>query len=205
MYTTSRFQVLDERMHNVTAPRGAKTPWQISRFVSGRGVSAASRSKNSSGSNTSSRVPSCQARFSSSATRPSARTRRRSCAKGGRSTYRHSRSSPARSFAPTHTLACRSKPSRCACRGPRDITPSASASSPRRRTRRPARPPSATRPCTDALTIPASSGDSSPSGSAGPVASSSGARPRRCSSRPTRARISARISATSSSLGPGAG
>jgi hypothetical protein len=36
---------------------------------------------------------------------------RRSCAKGGRSTYRHRRSSPARSLADTHTLACRSKPS----------------------------------------------------------------------------------------------
>ena len=43
--------------------RAASTPWQISRFVSGRGVIAAKRSNNSSGSNTSSRVPSCQARF----------------------------------------------------------------------------------------------------------------------------------------------
>jgi hypothetical protein len=48
--------------------------------------------------NTNSRVPSCHAVFSSSATRPSLRSRRRSCAKGGRKTYRASRSSPARSF-----------------------------------------------------------------------------------------------------------
>jgi hypothetical protein len=66
--------------------RAANTPWQISRFVSGRGGIAARRSNNSSGSNTSSRVPSCHAVFSSSATRPSLRSRRRSCAKGGRKT-----------------------------------------------------------------------------------------------------------------------
>jgi hypothetical protein len=119
--------------------RAASTPWQRSRFVSGRGVSAESRSRNSSGSNTSSRVPSCQARFSSGPTRPSPRNRSRSCAKGGRKMYRQRRSSPARSFAPTHTLACRSNPSRCAWRGLRDITPSASASSPTRHTRRPRR------------------------------------------------------------------
>ncbi len=64
--------------------RAANSPWQISRFVSGRGVIAARRSSNSSGSNTSSRVPSCHACFSSSAMRPSLRRRRRSCAKGGR-------------------------------------------------------------------------------------------------------------------------
>jgi len=58
----------------------------MSRFVSGRGVIAAKRSRNSSGSNTSSRVPSCHAVFSSSAMRPSLRSRRRSCAKGGRKT-----------------------------------------------------------------------------------------------------------------------
>jgi hypothetical protein len=56
----------------------------MSRLVSGRGVIAAKRSRNSSGSNTSSRVPSCHAVFSSSAMRPSFRSRRRSCAKGGR-------------------------------------------------------------------------------------------------------------------------
>ena len=50
----------------------------------------------------SSRVPSYHAVFSSSATRPSLRSRRRSCAKGGRKTYRHRRSTPARSL-PTHT------------------------------------------------------------------------------------------------------
>jgi len=49
--------------------RGATTPWQISRFVSGRGAIAARRSNNSSGSNTSSRVPSCQVRFNLIATR----------------------------------------------------------------------------------------------------------------------------------------
>jgi 3-hydroxybutyryl-CoA dehydrogenase len=64
--------------------RAANRPWQISRFVSGRGVIAARRSNNSSGSNTSSRVPSCQGVFSSSAMRPSLRSRRRSCANGGR-------------------------------------------------------------------------------------------------------------------------
>ena len=42
------------------------------------------------------------------ATRPSCRSRRRSCANGGRKTYRHRRSSLARSFADTHTWACRS-------------------------------------------------------------------------------------------------
>jgi hypothetical protein len=68
--------------------RGAKSPWQMSRFVSGRGVIAAKRSNNSSGSNTSSRVPSCHAVFSSSAIRPSLRHRSRSCANGGRKIYR---------------------------------------------------------------------------------------------------------------------
>jgi hypothetical protein len=43
----------------------------MSRLVSGRGVIAAKRSRNSSTSNSSSRVPSCQAVFSSNATRPS--------------------------------------------------------------------------------------------------------------------------------------
>jgi len=50
------------------------------------GVIAAKRSRNSSGSNTSSRVPSRQAVFKWSATRPSLRSRRRSSAKGGRKT-----------------------------------------------------------------------------------------------------------------------
>jgi hypothetical protein len=66
--------------------RGANSPWQMSTLVSGRGVIAASRSKNSSGSKSSSRVPSDQAVFSSSATRPSLRRRSCSCAKGGRKT-----------------------------------------------------------------------------------------------------------------------
>jgi len=66
------------------------------------------------------RVPSRQAIFNSSATRPSLRSRRRSCAKGGRNTYRHSRSSPARSFADTHTLACRSEHAVVGVAGPVD-------------------------------------------------------------------------------------
>ena len=49
----------------------------------------------------------------------------------------HKRSRPARSFPDTHTLACRSKPSRCACRGPRDITASITRASPSRRARAP--------------------------------------------------------------------
>jgi hypothetical protein len=117
----------------------------------------------------------------------------------------HRRSSPARSFPDTQTLACRSKPPRCACRGPRDVTVSMSRASPSRRTRAPARWPSATRPCTDAPTIPASTGDSSASRSAGPVASSASSRPWRTSSRCTRWRIVASAAATSASLGPGAG
>jgi len=47
----------------------------------------------SGGSKTNSLVPSCHALLSSSA-------------KGGRKTYRHRRSTPARSCADTHTLAC---------------------------------------------------------------------------------------------------
>jgi Protein of unknown function (DUF3047) len=125
---------------------GANTPWQMRRLVSGRGVIAAKRSRNSSGSNTNSRVPSCHAVFSSSAMLPSRRSRRHPCANGGRKTWRASRSSPARSCADTHTLACRSKPSRCACRGPPDVTAAVSRVSTSRRTRAPARWPSATRP-----------------------------------------------------------
>jgi isoamylase len=127
------------------------------------------------------------------------------CAKGGRKTYLHRRSTPARSFADTHTLACRSNPSRCACRGPRDVKVAVSRASPSRRTRAPAREPSAIRPCTEAPTIPASTGDSSASRSAGPVASSAGSRLRRTSSRCTRWRIVASAAATSASVGAGAG
>ena len=79
--------------------------------------------------------------------------------------------------AATHTLACRSKPSRCACRGPRGVPVGVSRASPSRRTRAPARAPSTTRPWTEAPTIPASAGDSSASRSAGRVASSTGSRP----------------------------
>ena len=113
--------------------RGANTPWQISRLVSGRGVIAAKRSRNSSGSKTSSLVLSYHALLSSNATRPSPRSRRRSCAKGGRKTYLQRRSTPARSCADTHTLACRSNPSRRACRGPRDVTAAVPRASPSRR------------------------------------------------------------------------
>ena len=91
--------------------RGANSPWQMSRLVSGRGVIAASRSKNSSGSKSSSRAPSDQ--------RSSAQARRgrRSAAAAAlarRADARHSGtncSSPARSFADTHTLVCKSNPS----------------------------------------------------------------------------------------------
>ena len=67
------------------APAGANTPWRISRFVSGRGVIAARRSNNSSGSNASSRVPSCHAEHS----RLLARVALLLCAAGpaGRMTY----------------------------------------------------------------------------------------------------------------------
>jgi hypothetical protein len=66
------------------AARATSRPWQISRLVSDRGVIAARRSSNSSGSNISSRVPSCHTIFSASAMRPSLRSRSRSCANGGR-------------------------------------------------------------------------------------------------------------------------
>jgi Bacterial extracellular solute-binding protein len=66
-----------------------------------------------------------------------------------------------------------------------------------------AREPNATRPCTEAPTIPASAGDSSASRSAGPVASSPGSSPRRTSSRSTRWRIVASAAATSASVGAG--
>ena len=114
-------------------------------------------------------------------------------------------STPARSFADTHTLACRSNPSRCACRGPRDVTVAVARASPSRRTRAPARQPSALRPCTEAPTIPASTADSAASRSAGPVAASAGSRPRRTSSRCTPWRIVASAAATSASVGAGAG
>ena len=111
---------------------------------------------------------------------------------------------PARSCADTHTLACRSKPSRCACRGPRDVTAAVSRVSTSRRTRATERWPSATRPWTEASTISASTGDSSANRSAGPVASSAASRPWRTSSRCTRWRIVASAPATSAPLGPGA-
>ena len=98
------------------------------------------RSNNSSGSNTSSRVPSRQAVFRSSATRPSLRSRSRSCAKGGR---RHvaGTNTPAprdRSPTPRRWRADRS-PRRCACRCPCDVTAGESRASPSRRARAPPR------------------------------------------------------------------
>src|SRR2546429_9511019 len=57
-------------------------------------------------------------------------------------------------------FACRSKPSRCAWHGPREVTQGASASRPSWSTRAPARGPSARRPWTEALLMPASAGDS---------------------------------------------
>src|SRR5262245_46186472 len=141
--------------------REANTPWQISRFVSGGGVIAARRSSNSSGSNVSS-----AGRRATPSSAP-ARCARRSAAVDAPARTAGARYSAqpfhARPIVP-HTLACRSKPSRCACRGPLDVTVAVSRASPSRRTRAPARWPSDTRPC--APTIPASTGDSSASGSA---------------------------------------
>src|SRR5947208_13179506 len=62
-------------------------------------------------------------------------------------------------------FACRSKPSRCAWHGPREVTQGASGSRPSWSTRAPARGPSAIRPRIEALLMPASAGDSSASGS----------------------------------------
>src|SRR5205823_8262043 len=69
------------------------------------------------------------------------------------------------SSAPTPMFACRSKPSRCAWHGPREVTQGASGSRPSWSTRAPARGPSAIRPRIEALLMPASAGDSSASGS----------------------------------------
>jgi hypothetical protein len=57
-------------------------------------------------------VPSCQARFSLTATRPSVRRCSRSCASGGRSRYRQRCSSRARLLGRTRMSAWRSNPSR---------------------------------------------------------------------------------------------
>src|SRR5439155_792413 len=75
------------------------------------------------------------------------------------------RSRAVRSSAATVMAAWRSKPSRCAWERPREVTQGASGSRPIWITRAPARGPSATRPCTAALLMPASAGDSSASGS----------------------------------------
>src|SRR2546429_1615055 len=62
-------------------------------------------------------------------------------------------------------FAWRSKPSRCAWHGPREVTQGASGSRPSWSTRAPARGPSAIRPRIGALVVPASGGGSSASGS----------------------------------------
>src|SRR3970282_2010105 len=59
----SRFRAFDERMHNVTAPRGARSPWYASNGRRGGGTSAAKRSSNSSGSNRSAVEPSLHRRL----------------------------------------------------------------------------------------------------------------------------------------------
>lgn len=84
---------------------------------------------------------------------------------------------------------------------PRDVTAATSGSRPSRRTSVPAREPSATRPWTDALAIPASTGDSSANRPADAIAASLGSRPRRPSSRRARQETVASTSANSSSLG----
>jgi hypothetical protein len=100
--------------HSPASP-GARSQdaMQMRRSVSGRGVIAASRSRNSIGSKTNSLVPSCHL--------PRARRGRRPAAAGAparRADARRTGSSTPRSFADTHTLVCKSKPSRFARRGP---------------------------------------------------------------------------------------
>ncbi len=90
---------------------------------------------------------------SATSTRPSGWSVRRSCATGGRSTYRQSGSSRRRSSAAMATSAWRSNPSSCACRGPADITQGACGPRPTWRTRAPACGPRAIRPCTAALLV----------------------------------------------------
>ena len=85
----------------------------------GFGTIAANFSRNSVGSNRIARVPSLHGRRSRSTTAPSGASSSRSCAMGGRKTYRTRCSSRPRSPAGTATAACRSKPSRWACSGPR--------------------------------------------------------------------------------------
>ena len=98
---------------------------KISRFASGCGVIAARRSNNASGSNIKSRVPSRHAvlqvqRDAPVSPQPQPLLReRRSQGVAGKPLR------PAQSRANSHTLACRSTPSRCACRAPRDVTASA--------------------------------------------------------------------------------
>ena len=171
------------------------------------GVIAAKRSNNSSGSNTGSRVPSCHAclqleRDAAVASQPQPLLRE------GRTqdVYGTDAPAPRRSFADTHTLACRSKPSRCACRGPRDVTVGcvarvAEPPHPRPRALAQRHPPLHRGPDDP----PPAPGDSSASRSAGPGASSADSSPWRTSSCCTRWRIVTSAAATSASLGPGAG
>jgi hypothetical protein len=165
--------------YTITRPRyrahGANTPWQMSKLVPARGVAAASRSRNSSGSNTSSRVPSCQARLSSSATRPSSRRRNRPCAKGV-ARCSGTDAPPPRDRSPHPHVGVQVEAVQVRLPRPapqhalRDaLVPEAPPPTPRAR---PQRHPL----CTDALTSPASNGDSSPSRSTGPVGSTASTR-----------------------------
>ncbi len=114
-------------------------------------------------------VPSCQGVFSVRRTRPSGSRSRRSDARGGRATYRHSRSRPSRSLNPTAVPPCRLKPSQAAHRGgsrtsrPRKVCTRRTRRRPR--AARPAREAACTRRC-------ASSGSSGSSSSSMPCSAS---------------------------------
>lgn len=183
-------------------PRGANAPWQTSRLMRGRGMTAASFSRNSDGSKHSARVPSRHGRRRRSTTLPPGVTSVASWATGERKMYRHNCSSRSSSPARPATLACRSKPSRCAWRGPPVVTCGAVGSLPMRSTCWPARGPVATRPITDAPCTWASTGDSSASGSLRPwSALPSRSMSWRRSRRRIRPRTRASRRATSTSLG----
>ena len=129
-------------------------------FTRGRGVSTASRSKSSSGSKRRCVVPSAPAMPQREQISPSLLLCSRSCASGGRRAYRHSRSSRSRRPPRTNWPACRSNPSAGAWHGPTAVGVTSSGGSPHRRTRAPARGPSATRPSTEAAVAAASTGAS---------------------------------------------
>ena len=145
--------------------------------------------------------PIAPGRFNLTATCPSARRRRRSCASGGRSRYRQRCSSRARSLGGTRTLACRSKPVQVSLARPVARPASSGGSSPRRPTRAPACRPSATRPWTEALMIWARMGEISASRSGGPGSASPDSSPGAPAGAARGAGSRASTSATSSSLG----